>query len=413
MQLPSLFVKEAAEATVAASSEAAGARAAKLVAARAELVREEIQRLPEAAVWWWGGGGRRGLPDGGGPDGTSRSPSRKRRGWWTGIPTSPSYVWVGGERAKWPNVAEGETVATCLCLFGMSDPPTPTQNYFLLTLCFADEALGEYAGREVWQKLHRGGGMHHEEGGGTPPPQTVRDATALWAQLYAPKGGRPTKRGHEVVMVESEDGPPPPTTKGTAPTPSPKPSKVPKVASQPPPPQALDVGALAATLANHVKDTCQTLVEQTAVTGVEAALAKGTAAEQRPALWRAQKVQGNTHRALDRALEMANKRGEELEVVRGDLKEAQEASQKAEVEAAQLRVEVEALQRTSDDLQQRLGVAEVQVRSLTSILRATYTAQHGEGPPWVQSQGSGRSGSQCLVDLLKGLPEGIFRGEER
>ena len=64
------------------------------------------------------------------------------------------------------------------------------------------------------------------------------------------------------------------------------------------------------------------------------------------------------------------------------------------MEAAQLRVEVEALRRTRDDLQQRLGVAEAQVRSLTSTLSATYTAQQGVGPPGVQSQGSARSGSQ-------------------
>ena len=37
--------------------------------------------------------------------------------------TLPSFVWVGGETAKCPNAAEGETVAAFLCLFGMSDPP--------------------------------------------------------------------------------------------------------------------------------------------------------------------------------------------------------------------------------------------------------------------------------------------------
>ena len=58
-------------------------------------------------------------------------------------------------------------------------------------------------------------------------------------------------------------------------------------------------------------------MEQAAVTGVEAALAKGRAAEPRSPLLRAEKVQGSTQRALDRALDMANKRGEELEAVRG------------------------------------------------------------------------------------------------
>ena len=81
--------------------------------------------------------------------------------------------------------------------------------------------------------------------------------------------------------------------------------------------------------------------------------------------------------------------------MRGALQEAQEGRQKAEVEAAQLRVEVEAQRRRGDDLQQRLGVAEAQVRTLTSTLTASFTAQQGLGPQGVQSHGSGsRSGSQ-------------------
>ena len=81
--------------------------------------------------------------------------------------------------------------------------------------------------------------------------------------------------------------------------------------------------------------------------------------------------------------------------MRGAVKEAEKGRQKAEVEAAQLRVEVEAPQRRGHDLQQRLRVAEAQVRSLTSTLSATFTAQQGLGRPGVHSQGSGsRSGSQ-------------------
>ena len=81
--------------------------------------------------------------------------------------------------------------------------------------------------------------------------------------------------------------------------------------------------------------------------------------------------------------------------MRGALKTAEEGRPKAEVEAAGLRVEVEAVRRRGGDLQQRLGVAEAQVRSLTSTLNATFTAQQGLGPPGVESQGRGsRSGSQ-------------------
>ena len=74
-------------------------------------------------------------------------------------------------------------------------------------------------------------------------------------------------------------------------------------------------------MATHVTDACNTLVEQPAITGVEAALGKGRAADTKSGLSRVGKVQGNTERALDLALDMANKRGEELEAVREELKE--------------------------------------------------------------------------------------------
>ena len=209
-----------------------------------------------------------------------------------------------------------------------------------------------------------------------------------------PVGGRSTKhtkRGPEVVVVEADARPP---LKGKAPNPSPKPSKVAKVAPQPPR-AALDMEALGASVATLVTDACQVLVEQAAATGFEAALAKGRVGDHKLALAKAEKVHGNIQHALDQALNLAGKRGKELETVRGALREAEKGRRKAEVEAAGLRVEVEALRSRGDDLQQRLGVAEAQVRSLTSTLSASFTAQRGLGPPRVQSQGSGsRSGSQ-------------------
>ena len=57
---------------------------------------------------------------------------------------------------------------------------------------------------------------------------------------------------------------------------------------------------------------------------------------------------------------------------------------------AELRMEVEAFRRRRDDLQHRWGLAEAQVRSLTSTISATSTAQQAG----VQSHGSGKSGSQ-------------------
>ena len=170
------------------------------------------------------------------------------------------------------------------------------------------------------------------------------------------------------------------------------------MAAAQPPHEALDVEALGASVATHVTDACQVLVEQAAATGVEAALAKGRSADHKSALSKAEKAQGNTQRALDQALNLAAKRGEEVEAMREALREAQEGRRKAEVEVAQLRVEVEGQRRRGDDLGRRLGVAEAQVRSLTSTLCASFgaqQAQQGLAPQGLQSQGSGsRSGSQ-------------------
>ena len=90
-----------------------------------------------------------------------------------------------------------------------------------------------------------------------------------------------------MVVVEA-DAPPTPH-RGKGPTPSPKPWKVAKVAAQPPP-EALDVEALGASVATHVTDACQVLVDQAAATGVEAALAKGRSADHESALANAEKV---------------------------------------------------------------------------------------------------------------------------
>ena len=83
--------------------------------------------------------------------------------------------------------------------------------------------------------------------------------------------------------------------------------------------------------------------------------AKGRAAHHKLALSRAEKAQGNTQLALDRALDLVNKWGEDLKAVRGNLKEAREERQRADVEAAELRVQVDALRRRGEGLQQRLG----------------------------------------------------------
>ena len=388
MQLPRIFVKDDAQAAEAAggAAEAAGARPAKPVAARLELEGEK--RLPEGASWLRGEPGDEACRMGG-------------TGWYRQVTitekeggverktnlTLPSYVWVGGETAKWPNAAEGETVAAFLCLFGMSDPPQ-RKSYFLLRVCFLWE--GEYTGREVWQKLHRGGDIH-QVGGYDPPPLLWWTPLPIGFGSMHPRGeGREKARrsGDQTWWWLSRMPPPPLRGKGQtpAPKPSPKPWKVAKVAAAQPPHEALDVEALGASVATHVMDACQVLVEQAAATGVEAALAKGRSADHKSALAKAEKAQGNTQRALGQALNLAAKRGEEVEAMREALREAQEGRRKAEVEAAQLRVEVEGQRRRGDDLGQRLGVAEAQVRSLTSTLCASFG---------VQSQGSGsRSGTQ-------------------
>ena len=121
------------------------------------------------------------------------------------------------------------------------------------------------------------------------------------------------------------------------------------------------MGALGASVATHVTDACQVLVEQAAATGVD----------HKSALAKDEKVQGNTQRALDQEDQ------EEVEAMREALREAQEGRQKAEVEAAQLRVEVEGQRRRGDDLRQRLGVAEAQVVCVGSFTGGEFWVESG------------------------------------
>ena len=174
-----------------------------------------------------------------------------------------------------------------------------------------------------WTPLPIGFGSMHPRGEGREKARRSGDQTWWWLSRMPP----PPLRGKGQTP---------------APKPSPKPSKVAKVAAAQPPHEALDVEALGASVATHVSmtDACQVLVEQAAATGVEAALAKGRSADHKSALAKAEKAQGNTQRALDQALNLAAKRGEEVEAMREALREAQEGRRKAEVEVAQLRVEV-------------------------------------------------------------------------
>ena len=105
----------------------------------------------------------------------------------------------------------------------------------------------------MWQRLHRGGDIHQV--GGYEAPQSVCEATAAWVQLYAPKGGRPTKhtkRGPEVVVVET-DGPPPLRVR---PPPLPEAVEGDEGGGSAPPPEALDSKALGAGVATLVTDAC-------------------------------------------------------------------------------------------------------------------------------------------------------------
>ena len=150
--------------------------------------------------------------------------------------TLPSYVWVGGETAKWPNAAEGETVAAFLCLFGMSDPPQ-RKSYFLLRVCFLWE--GEYTEREVWQKLHRGGGASTRLVGMTPPLLWWTPLPIGFGSMHPRGEGRESRQSGDLRWWWLSRMPPPPFRgKGQtpAPKPSPKPSKVAKVAAAQPPP---------------------------------------------------------------------------------------------------------------------------------------------------------------------------------
>ena len=100
------------------------------MAARAELEGEKS--LPEGASWRWG-------------EPADEACRMEGTGWYRQVTitekeggverktnlTLPSLVWAGGEAAKWPNAAEGETVVAFLCLFGMSDPPQKEMLFFV------------------------------------------------------------------------------------------------------------------------------------------------------------------------------------------------------------------------------------------------------------------------------------------
>ena len=397
MQLPRIFVKDDAQAAEAAggAAEAAGARPAKPVAARPELEGEK--RLPEGASWRWGEPGDEACRMGG-------------TGWYRQVTITekeggverktnlalPSYVWVRGGNGQVAECRRGGN-GCGFFVFVWDERPPPKEILFPFEGVFF--LGGEYTGREVWQKLHRGGGASTRLVGMTPPLLWWTPLPIGFGSMHPRGEGRECRQSGDLRWWWLSRMPPPPPLRGKgqtpAPKPSPKPSKVAKVAAAQPPHEALDVEALGASVATHVTDACRVLVEQAAATGVEATLAKGRSADHKSALAKAEKVHGNTQRALDQALNLAAKRGEEVEAMRAALREAQEGRRKAEVGAAQLRVEVEGQRRRGDDLQQRLGVAEAQVRSLTSTLSASFTAQQGLAPQGLQSQGSGsRSGSQ-------------------
>ena len=100
------------------------------MAARAELEGEK--RLPERAPLRWG-------------EPADEAYRQRGTGWYRqgtitvkegGVErktnlTIPSFVWVGGETAKWRNAAERETVAAFLCFLGTSDPPPKEKIFFV------------------------------------------------------------------------------------------------------------------------------------------------------------------------------------------------------------------------------------------------------------------------------------------
>ena len=255
LQLPRIFAKdEAPPAGVAGgAAEAAGARPAKPVAARVELEGEK--RLPEGASWRWGELGDEACRMGG-------------TGWYRQVTitekeggverksnlTLPSYVWVGGETAKWPNAAEEEAVAAFLCLFGMSDPP-PKEKFFFV------EGVFFVGGGVHWEgsvaEAAQGGGASSKLGGMTPPHPCWMPLPNGFGNVHPRGEGRESRRSGGLRWWLFRRMPPPHRGKGPTPSPkpSPKPSKVAKVAAQPPP-EALDLEALGASVATLVTDAC-------------------------------------------------------------------------------------------------------------------------------------------------------------
>ena len=69
--------------------------------------------------------------------------------------TLPSYVWVWGGNGQVAECRRGGN-GCGFFVFVWDERPPQRKSYFLFRVCFLWD--GEYTGREVWQKLHRGGG---------------------------------------------------------------------------------------------------------------------------------------------------------------------------------------------------------------------------------------------------------------
>ena len=92
---------------------------------------------------------------------------------------------------------------------------------------------------------------------------------------------------------------------------------------------------------------------------------------------KAEKSQGHTQRALERAQDQVQKESEEREGVKANIAREREDRQKAKVEYATMSAQNEAVTKERDELKQRLQVAEAQVRSLTTTLSTSFGASQG------------------------------------
>ena len=105
--------------------------------------------------------------------------------------TLPSYVWAGKETAKWPNAAEGETVAAFF-MFVWDERPPPNEKFFSFEGVFF-VGRGSTRGGKCGRSCTRGG-TSSRLGGMTPPLLCWRPLPNGFGSMHPRGEGRESRQ---------------------------------------------------------------------------------------------------------------------------------------------------------------------------------------------------------------------------